>query len=161
MFHMKHYQVSYECLLYDLLSLKNYTLSRILVKRHLNRFLATLSFIHISTVLSTVIHRIMLFLANLIRLKVQVIKDIWLAFSLLKRSHQTCRSVRAGIIEIPFHPWQGCVLPLNYARNMFIIYFYYFISTARPAGFEPTTTDPKSVMISISPRAHIKILYNI
>lgn len=26
--------------------------------------------------------------------------------------------VRAGRIELPTHPWQGCILPLNHARNI-------------------------------------------
>ena len=29
------------------------------------------------------------------------------------------RSVRAGVIETPFRPWQGRVLPLNHARLLF------------------------------------------
>ena len=30
--------------------------------------------------------------------------------------------VRIGRIELPFHPWQGRVLPLNYTRLVELVY---------------------------------------
>ena len=48
--------------------------------------------------------------------------------------------VRVGRIELPSHPWQGRVLPLNHTRNV------------RPAGIEPTSIVPKTIVLSIERR---------
>lgn len=51
--------------------------------------------------------------------------------------------VRIGRIELPSHPWQGRILPLNHIRRAsFIVHL---------PGLEPRTTVPKTGVISISP----------
>ncbi|MEY2664592.1 MAG: hypothetical protein RIT04_400 [Candidatus Parcubacteria bacterium] len=48
--------------------------------------------------------------------------------------------VRAGRIELPSHPWQGCVLPLNHARirynnvQDYSVPFYFLLLTGAPGG---------------------------
>lgn len=76
--------------------------------------------------------------------------------------------VRAGRIELPSRPWQGRILPLNYARicllkkqlRQYSADSYFGKETSiksqkiyvPPEGFEPPTTVPKTGVISISLR---------
>ena len=60
--------------------------------------------------------------------------------------------VRAGRIELPSRPWQGRVLPLNHARKSNHRHYTIKFLAVHLAGFEPTITVPKTVVISISPQ---------
>ncbi len=80
--------------------------------------------------------------------------------------------VRVERIELSPRPWQGRVLPLNHTRVGAIVATLPIsvnkqingslcincVNTVLSAGFEPTTTVPKTVVISISPRERTRII---
>ena len=70
-------------------------------------------------------------------------------------SKSICLIVRVGRIELPPHPWQGRVLPLNDTRVKTILIENTEKSkcVVRPEGLEPPISVPKTGVISISLRA--------
>ena len=66
-------------------------------------------------------------------------------------------SVRVGRIELPSSDWQPDVLPLNHTRagDMITRHLFIFPVLVPSPGFEPGTADPKSAVISISPRGRV------
>ena len=51
-------------------------------------------------------------------------------------------------IEPSHRPWQGCRLPLHHTRVNKLV---------DPSGIEPLTTECKSVVLPLAPRAHKKV----
>jgi hypothetical protein len=84
----------------------------------------SLSFMHFSPLLSTVkaikalfinktaVHRTSCLLDNVVRIEIKKTCGLLIFLS----SHFALQNVRIGRIELPSHPWQGCVLPLNHIR---------------------------------------------
>jgi hypothetical protein len=79
---------------------------------HFSPLLSTVKAIKALFINKTAVHRTSCLLDNVVRIEIKKTCGLLIFLS----SHFALQNVRIGRIELPSHPWQGCVLPLNHIR---------------------------------------------